>query len=249
MKRITVIASGRIQDVGYRARVVAIAKEFGLKGNIQNLVDGRVRITAEGEEGDLKEFLDAIRIKNTLIDVEDVDVEYSGATGEYANFYKLVEGGETDGKLDKASEYLKELIVAVKGGFENLGSENLGSKMDMMIDKQDMMIDKQDQTIDEMRTGFGDMKDEMRTGFGDMKDEMRTGFGDMKDEMRTGFESLSSKQDQTIDEIRALRGDLKSYIEWRTEKLKSELKEEIRTEFDERIRALKAHELCADVTG
>jgi acylphosphatase len=237
MKRITVIASGRIQDVGYRARVVAIAKEFGLKGNIQNLVDGRVRITAEGEEGDLKEFLDAIRIKNTLIDVEDVDVEYSGATGEYANFYKLVEGGETDGKLDKASEYLKELIVAVKGGFENLGS------------KMDMMIDKQDQTIDEMRTGFGDMKDEMRTGFGDMKDEMRTGFGDMKDEMRTGFESLSSKQDQTIDEIRALRGDLKSYIEWRTEKLKSELKEEIRTEFDERIRALKAHELCADVTG
>lgn len=222
MKRITAIASGRIQDVGYRARVVAIAKEFGLKGNIQNLEDGKVRITAEGEEGDLKEFLDAIRIKNTLIDVGDVDVEYSGATGEYANFYKLVEGGETDGKLDKASEYLKELIVAVKGGFENLGS-----KMDMMIEKQDMMIEKQDQTIGGMRTGFGDMKDEMRTG----------------------FESLSSKQDQTVDEIRALRGDLKSYIEWRTEKLKSELKEEIRTEFDERIRALKAHELCADVTG
>ena len=229
MKRITAIVSGRIQDVGYRARVVAIAKEFGLKGNIQNLEDGRVRITAEGEEGDLKEFLDAIRIKNTLIDVEDVDVEYSGATGEYANFYKLVEGGETDGKLDKASEYLKELIVAVKGGFENLGS-----KMDMMLDKQDTMIEKQDTMIEKQDQTI---------------EEMRTGFGEMKDEMRTGFESLSSKQDQTIDEIRALRGDLKSYIEWRTEKLKSELKEEIRTEFDERIRALKAHELCADVTG
>ena len=229
MKRITAIVSGRIQDVGYRARVVAIAKEFGLKGNIQNLEDDRVRITAEGEEGDLKEFLDAIRIKNTLIDVEDVDVEYSGATGEYANFYKLVEGGETDGKLDKASEYLKELIVAVKGGFENLGS-----KMDMMLDKQDTMIEKQDTMIEKQDQTI---------------EEMRTGFGEMKDEMRTGFESLSSKQDQTIDEIRALRGDLKSYIEWRTEKLKSELKEEIRTEFDERIRALKAHELCADVTG
>ena len=186
MKRITAIVSGRIQDVGYRARVVAIAKEFGLKGNIQNLEDGRVRITAEGEEGDLKEFLDAIRIKNTLIDVEDVDVEYSGATGEYANFYKLVEGGETDGKLDKASEYLKELIVAVKGGFENLGS-----KMDMMLDKQDTMIEKQDTMIEKQDQTI---------------EEMRTGFGEMKDEMRTGFESLSSKQDQTIDEIRALRG-------------------------------------------
>ena len=229
VKRITAILSGRIQDVEYRTMVVRIAKKFGLKGNIQNLEDGRVRITAEGEEGDLKEFLDAIRIKNTLIDVEDVDVEYSGATGEYANFYKLVEGGETDGKLDKASEYLKELIVAVKGGFENLGS-----KMDMMLDKQDTMIEKQDTMIEKQDQTI---------------EEMRTGFGEMKDEMRTGFESLSSKQDQTIDEIRALRGDLKSYIEWRTEKLKSELKEEIRTEFDERIRALKAHELCADVTG
>ena len=226
MKRITAIVSGRIQDVGYRAKVVAIAKELGLTGNIQNLEDGRVKIVAEGEEGGLDGFLDAIRIKNTLIDVEDVDVEYSGATGEYANFYKLVEGGETDGKLDKASEYLKELIAAVNGGFENLGS------------KMDMMLEKQDQTIGELRTGFGEMKDEMRTGFGEMKDEMRTGFG-----------TLSSKQDQTIEEMRALRGDLKSYIEWRTEKLKSELKEEIRTEFDERIRALKAHELCADVTG
>ena len=98
------------------------------------------------------------------------------------------------------------------------------------------------------------MKDEMRTGFGEMKDEMRTGFGEVKEEivgvrgeMRTGFETLSSKQDKTTDEIRALRGDLKSYIEWRTEKLRSELKEDMRTGFNELKRELAAQELCADV--
>ncbi len=200
MKRITAIVSGGIQNVGYRARVVGIAKKFELTGNVQNLEDDRVKIVAEGEEVVLKGFLDAIRIKNTLINVDDVDVEYSGASGEYADFYKLVGTGETDERLDKASDYLKELIVV-------------------------------------MKNGFGEMKEEI------------VGVKEGIAEMRTGFETLGSKQDKTIDEIRALRGDLKSYIEWRTEKLRSELKEEMRTGFNELKRELAEQELCADVTG
>jgi hypothetical protein len=46
-----------------------------------------------------------------------------------------------------------------------------------------------------------------------------------------------------------LRGDLKSYIEWRTEKLRSELKEDMRAGFNELKRELAAQESCADVTG
>ncbi len=175
-----------------------------LTGNVQNLEDDRVKIIAEGEEEGLKGFLDAIRIKNTLINVDDVDVEYSGASGEYADFYKLVGVGETDERLDKASGYLKEMIVV-------------------------------------MKNGFGGMKEEISG----VKEEI----AEMRGEMRTGFETLSSKQGQTIDEISALRGDLKSYIEWRTEKLKSELKEDMRTGFNELKRELAAQELCADVTG
>ncbi len=268
MKRITAIVSGRIQNVGYRARVVGIAKEFMLTGNVQNLEGDRVKIIAEGEEEVLKGFLGAIRIKNTLINVDDVDVEYSGASGEYADFYKLVGTGETDERLDKASYYLKELIVVTKNGFGEMKDEMRTGFGDMKGEmrtgfgemKEEMRTGFGDMK-DEMRTGFGDMKDEMRTGFGDMKDEMRTGFGEvkeeivgvkgeiteMKGEMRTGFETLSSKQDKTTDEIRALRGDLKSYIEWRTEKLRSELKEDMRTGFNELKRELAAQELCADV--
>jgi acylphosphatase len=90
MERITVIRSGKIRNVGYRARVVGIAKEFGITGTVQNLTDGRVKIIADGEERDLKGFLDAISIKNALINVEDVEVKYSDATREYNDFYKLV---------------------------------------------------------------------------------------------------------------------------------------------------------------
>jgi acylphosphatase len=48
MKRITAIMSGNVQNVGYRARVVEIAKKSGITGSVQNLTDGRVKIIAEG---------------------------------------------------------------------------------------------------------------------------------------------------------------------------------------------------------
>ena len=142
MKRIAAIMSGKVQNVGYRARVVGIAKESGITGTVQNLMDGRVKIIADGEESDLKGFLDAISIKNALINVVDVEIEHPDATQEYNDFYKLVGEGETDERLDKASEYLKELIVVVKGGFGELKEEMSGVR-------------------EEMRTGFGEMKEEM----------------------------------------------------------------------------------------
>ena len=153
MKRITAIMSGKVQNVGYRARVVEIAKKSGITGSVQNLTDGRVKIIAEGDERDLESFLDAISIKNALINVENVEVKYSDATREYNDFYKLVGEGETDERLDKASEYLKELIVVVKGGFGEMKEELGGMR-------------------EEVRTGFGEMKEEM----GGMREEMRTGF-------------------------------------------------------------------------
>jgi acylphosphatase len=67
--RLTAYVSGKIQEVGYRARVVDIANAFGLKGMIENLKDARVRIIAEGEDEKLKWFASAIDIKNTLIHV------------------------------------------------------------------------------------------------------------------------------------------------------------------------------------
>ncbi len=126
MKRIAAIMSGKVQNVGYRARVVGIAKEFGITGTVQNLRDDRVKIIADGEEGGLKDFLDAVSIKNALIKVVDVEIEHLDTTPEYNDFCKLVGDGGTDERLDKVLEYLKELIVVVKGGFEELNEEMRG---------------------------------------------------------------------------------------------------------------------------
>jgi len=78
---------------------------------------------AEGEENNLKMFLDAINIRNALINIESLETEYSRYTGDYADFYKLMSEGEIDERLDKASEHLKEIIVVMKDGFGNLDSK------------------------------------------------------------------------------------------------------------------------------
>ena len=81
MRRLTAYISGKVQKTGYRARVVSIARDFGLTGYVQNLDDGRVKVVAEGQDYDLGSLLAAIDIKNTLIQVADIQKEYSAAQG------------------------------------------------------------------------------------------------------------------------------------------------------------------------
>jgi acylphosphatase len=44
MRRLTAYISGKVQKTGYRARVLSIARDFGLLGYVQNLDDGRVKV-------------------------------------------------------------------------------------------------------------------------------------------------------------------------------------------------------------
>ena len=123
MKRVILHISGNVQQAGYRAKVIAIANVLDIKGNVQNLTDGRVKIVAEGEEADLERFIKGVNIKNTLINVSDIAKEYSNSTGDYERFYKLVGDGETDERLDTAADLLKELIDVSKSGFDDLGGK------------------------------------------------------------------------------------------------------------------------------
>ena len=114
MKRLTAYVSGQIQKVGYRKRVIDIARALGLKGMIENLNDGRVKIIAEGDDEKLKWFESAIDIKNTLIQVSSIEMAYSAAGYEFSQFGKFVEEGETDSRLDKGVEVMKDILVAIK---------------------------------------------------------------------------------------------------------------------------------------
>ncbi len=152
MKKLTAFVSGNVQKVGYRAKVIDIANAFGLKGTIENLNDGRVKIIAEGEDEKLKWFESAIDIKNTLIQVSSLEIKYSDASGEFNEFGKIVKKGETDSRLDKGIEVMKEMLVAVKDVNKTLVeltsiSKGVSEKIDKSLGKQDQMLEKQDQML------------------------------------------------------------------------------------------------------
>ena len=167
MMKLTAFVSGKVQEVGYRARIVDIANAFGLKGMIENQTDGRVKIIAEGEDEKLKWFESAIDIKNTLIYVSSIEKEYSPACNEFDNFGKLVLKGETDSRLDTAAVYLKEIVSGIK----NL-NDNLGGKMDQMLDKQDLMLGKQDELLDEVRDINGKFDRVLENDIVELKNDM-----------------------------------------------------------------------------
>lgn len=157
MIRLTAHVSGRVQRVGYRAKVVSQALEMGLVGFIQNRPDGRVLVIAEGEKKDeLERFASAIQIKNALIDVENVSVEYSQGSGEYSIFRKITGPDEVGERLDDGIEILKEMLVSLNNltaiTREGLDKQDLAlGKMDQMLDKQDQMLGKQDETTEAIR--------------------------------------------------------------------------------------------------
>jgi acylphosphatase len=193
MKRLTAYVSGKVQKAGYRARVMKIGRELGLKGLVQNLDDGRVWIMAEGEDDHLERFLKAIDIKNTIIRVDSISKGYSEATGEYRGFCKIVDEGETDSRLDLASSELNKVVGSldkvvaglndVVGAIKDMHAD-LGSKQDLtlvvlneMNSKQDKMLEKQDQSLDAIKD-LGCKVDDTRA---DIVGEVRELRKDIKD--------------------------------------------------------------------
>jgi hypothetical protein len=93
----------------------------------------------------------------------------------FIKFYKLVEPGETDFRLDTAADHLKVLIGAI-----NNVNNNLGGKMDVMIQKQDQMLDLKHELIDEVQESRKDLKGYLDQRFEKLESEVT----DMKTALR-----------------------------------------------------------------
>ncbi len=62
-QRLTILYSGRVQGVGFRATCARLAAGFQVTGRVCNLTDGRVELIAEGERAELIDFRDRIAIE------------------------------------------------------------------------------------------------------------------------------------------------------------------------------------------
>jgi len=85
-KRISVYYTGRVQGVGFRYTVREVACGYEVAGFVRNLPDGRVQLTVEGEEDELKAFVAAIRDAGLAGHIRHEETHWEPATGEFNRF-------------------------------------------------------------------------------------------------------------------------------------------------------------------
>jgi len=200
MKKVTLYVSGNVQRVGYRAKVKSIAKALGIKGSIQNLPGGKVKIIAQGEQTELNKLIHDINISNNLINVTNIKQEYSIPSDDYEDFDKVVGGGETDERLDNALDLFKKLIAVTEDGFNRLENKqdqtidkisDLGKELGDKIDQVGYKVDQVGYKVDQV----GYKVDQSRI-------EISSDIHSLRDDFNTFFDARISKMEYELTEIK-----------------------------------------------
>ncbi|QVV90500.1 acylphosphatase [Methanospirillum sp. J.3.6.1-F.2.7.3] len=140
MRRVKIIAGGDVQAVGYREYVRKATFRKKIFGQVQNHESGEVEIIAEGEENDLKSFIENINVSEYPIDVRECNVTWHDAIGDYTKF-EIIRG-------DKDQELFERIDVAGSLLYRVVENTTLSlEKQDQMLEKQDLMLGKQDQML------------------------------------------------------------------------------------------------------
>ncbi len=108
--RAVIIAKGEVQRVGYRDAVERAARKMKLTGFVENIKPYDVKIVCEGDKASVESFIALIKIKEFPIDVEDLDVHFEAATGEF-DYFEIKRGDMTEElgeRLDLARTELKQ---------------------------------------------------------------------------------------------------------------------------------------------
>jgi acylphosphatase len=84
--RASLVITGRVQGVFFRANAMAEAQRLGLTGYVQNLPDGAVEAIVEGDGAQVEEFVGWCRVGPPAARVEDVRVRLGPALGEFRTF-------------------------------------------------------------------------------------------------------------------------------------------------------------------
>lgn len=94
VKRVQFIVFGRVQGVMYRDFTQRTAKKLGIKGEVENMEDGTVRVDAEGIDEALSKFEEALSRGPIFARVEKIirkDIEnlknYDDFIIVYRNFW------------------------------------------------------------------------------------------------------------------------------------------------------------------
>jgi acylphosphatase len=84
--RATIVVSGRVQGVGYRAFAVRATTARQLLGTVRNLDDGRVELEVEGVRASIEALIHELRGGPPASRVSGVQIEWGNAAGRFVDF-------------------------------------------------------------------------------------------------------------------------------------------------------------------
>lgn len=83
--RARVVFRGSVQGVGFRYTVVHVASGHAVTGYVENEPEGSVTLVAEGEQGEVEAFVNAVT-ERMRRHIRGREVEWAPATGEFGDF-------------------------------------------------------------------------------------------------------------------------------------------------------------------
>ena len=232
MRRLTAFISGTVQKTGYRAKVVNLANFLGLNGFVQNLPDDRVKVVAEGDESALERFLNDLRIKDSPIDVQGIEINYTSARGDFIRFEKMVADGETDQRLDKAAELLSDLIVVNKQIVAQLiinNEEIKGVREEVKGSREDIRAVYEE--VKGVREEVEGSREDIRAVYEEVKG-VREEVKGSREDIRSVYEEVKGSREDINKSIQDVRQEVNSVGEMIAEKI-DDAREEIAGEVKE----------------
>jgi acylphosphatase len=84
--RLHTIIEGRVQGVGFRYFVLTKAQQLNVSGWVRNTYNGNVEVTAEGDQDQIQDLLDALRKGPRSAFVSKISESWYAPTGEFSSF-------------------------------------------------------------------------------------------------------------------------------------------------------------------
>lgn len=85
-RRAVILVKGRVQGVYFRASATQTATELGIRGHVENLMDGNVRIVAEGTTENLQKLIEWCGEGPPGAKVESVECKWFPPEGGFIGF-------------------------------------------------------------------------------------------------------------------------------------------------------------------
>jgi acylphosphatase/phosphate uptake regulator len=203
-----IIVKGKVQKVGYRDYVQEVARSLNVKGYVENLRDGSVKIICEAEKDTLEKFTQMINIKTDLVQVEKIEiVKKEPAKGEYSYFdikYGIMEEeiGERIVAAFKIATMTREDIKNMHADMKEMRQDLKGSITSMHRDLKGSITSMHE-----------DLKGSITSMHRDLKGSITSMHEDLKGSIVSMHQDLKGSITSMHEDIKSMHVDLKSSID------------------------------------